>query len=51
MGRYKKYVTSEDRQQAKKRWNHEYYIRNKKQIDAAAKKRYHKQVDEAVSKV
>ena len=44
MGRYKKYVTKKDRQQAKQRWNHEYYIRNKQQVDAAAKRRYHKKL-------
>lgn len=45
MGRYKKYVTQEDRREAKSRWNHEYYIRNKKRIDREAKKRYHRKME------
>lgn len=41
MGRYRMYKTKKDRQQAKQRWNHEYYVRNKEKIDQRAKKRYH----------
>ena len=49
MGRYKKYVTKKDRQQAKQRWNHEYYVKNKERIDRDAKKRYHAKKNNSVS--
>lgn len=40
MGRYKRYITDEEKKEAKRRWNHEYYMRNKKRLDKRAKERY-----------
>ena len=40
MGRYKKYITEEEKKKAKKKWDHEYYIRNKEKIDKKSKQRY-----------
>ena len=40
MGRYKKYITDEEKKAAKKRWDHEYYMRNKKSLDKRAKENY-----------
>ena len=51
MGRYKQYVTKKDRQQARKRWNHEYYIKNKEHIDKKAKDRYHRKTDTVLPKM
>ena len=41
MGRKKKYLTEEERIEAQKRWNMEYYERNKISIKQKALKRYH----------
>lgn len=41
MGRKKKYLTETERIEAQRRWNMEYYERNKKSIKKKALKRYH----------
>lgn len=41
MGRKKKYNTEEEQIEAQRRWNMEYYARNKKSIKKKALKRYH----------
>ncbi len=40
MGRKKKYLTDEERIEAQRRWNMEYYHRNKEKIKENAKQRY-----------
>lgn len=40
MGRKKKYNTEEERINAQRRWNMEYYHRNKDKIKEKAKERY-----------
>jgi hypothetical protein len=42
MGRIKKYSNKEEKLQAQKRWSKEYYWKNKKQEDAKARERYHR---------
>lgn len=51
MGRYKRYTSEIEKKAAKKKWNHEYYERNKETIDRQAKERYHRKMDARVSKV
>lgn len=41
MGRKKKYSTDEEQLDAQRRWNMEYYARNKEKIKKEALKRYH----------
>lgn len=41
MGRKKKYLTENERIEAQRRWNMEYYKRNKKDIKKKALKRYY----------
>lgn len=41
MGRKKKYKTKKEQLEAQKRWNMEYYERNKESIQKKALKRYH----------
>lgn len=41
MGRKKKYKTEEDKVNAQKRWNMEYYEKNKKEIQDKNLKRYY----------
>lgn len=41
MGRKKKYNTVEEQLEAQRRWNMEYYERNKESIKKEALKRYH----------
>ena len=40
MGRLKKYGTDEEKKQAQRKWNREYYRRNKEKLDKYAKKNY-----------
>lgn len=40
MGRKKKYNTEEDKLEAQRRWNMEYYHRNKEILKENARKRY-----------
>ena len=40
MGRLKKYVTEEERKEAQRKWNREYYKRNKDKLDNYAKEKY-----------
>ncbi len=40
MGRKKKYNTKEDKLDAQRRWNMEYYHRNKEKLKEKARKRY-----------
>lgn len=40
MGRYKKYKTKKEKKEAKKKWDHEYYMRNKERIDRRSISRY-----------
>ncbi len=41
MGRKKKYNTEKEKIEAQRRWNMEYYERNKEKIKEIALKRYH----------
>jgi hypothetical protein len=41
MGRKKKYQTEEETLEAQRRWNMEYYERNKELVREKNKKRYH----------
>lgn len=41
MGRKKKYLTEEERIEAQRRWNMEYYARNKDSIKKKTLKRYY----------
>lgn len=41
MGRKKKYLTDEERLEAQRRWNMEYYERNKDNIKEKNLERYH----------
>lgn len=41
MGRKKKYLTEKEQLEAQRRWNMEYYERNKENIKKEALKRYH----------
>lgn len=41
MGRKKKYQTEEEALEAQRRWNMEYYERNKELVREKNKKRYH----------
>lgn len=41
MGRKKKYLTDKERIEAQRRWNMEYYERNKENIKKEALKRYY----------
>lgn len=45
MGRKKKYKTKKEQNEAQKRWNMEYYERNKKSIQKKALNRYHGKKD------
>lgn len=40
MGRKKKYKTEEERLEAQRRWNMEYYHRNKEKLKEKARNRY-----------
>jgi hypothetical protein len=42
MGRKKIYLSDEEKKQAQRRWNNDYYIRNKIKLDKYAKERYSK---------
>ena len=44
MGRLKKYKTEKDRLDAQRKWNREYYWRNKEKIDEQSRERYRKKV-------
>lgn len=40
MGRLRKYFTEEEKREAQRRWNKQYYRRNKEKLDSYAKKNY-----------
>lgn len=42
MGRTKKYITEEQKQEAQRKWSQNYYSKNKEKIDEKAKTRYRK---------
>jgi hypothetical protein len=48
MGRKKKYLTEKEQVEAQRRWNMEYYERNKEDIKKKAVKRYGKRKNKKV---
>jgi hypothetical protein len=46
MSRKRKYFTEEELLEAQRRYNREYYNRNKKKMDKGARMRYHKNKQE-----
>ena len=40
MGRFRKYITKEERKKAQRKWSMEYYYRNRAGLQAKARERY-----------